>query len=90
MTCCANTYRKKKIMKDQVLEILIDINPDVDYETETALVDNGVLDSFELVSLVSELNNAFDINITVVDFVPENFNTFSAIVALVERLKLGK
>ena len=77
-------------MKDQVLEILEDINPDVDYETETALVDNGVLDSFELVSLVSELNNAFNINITVVDFVPENFNTFSAIVALVERLKIGK
>ena len=77
-------------MKDQVLEILEDINPDVDYETETALVDNGVLDSFELVSLVSELNNAFDINITVVDFVPDNFNTFSAIVALVERLKMGK
>lgn len=77
-------------MKDQVLEILEDINPDVDYETETALVDNGVLDSFELVSLVSELNNAFNINITVVDFVPENFNTFSAIVALVERLKVGK
>ncbi len=77
-------------MKEQVLEILNDINSDVDYETETALVDDGILDSFELVSLVSELNSAFDINITVVDFVPENFNTLAALVAMVERLASGK
>lgn len=77
-------------MKEQIFEILNDINEDVDYETETALVDDGVLDSFDLVSLVSELNSAFGINITVVDFVPENFNTLSAIVALVERLTTGK
>ena len=78
-----------KKMKDQVLEILNDINPDVDYETETALVDDGILDSFELVSLVSELNSSFGINITVVDFGPENFNTLSALVAMVERLSTG-
>lgn len=77
-------------MKEQVLEILNDINSDVDYETETALVDDGILDSFELVSLVSELNGAFDINITVVDFVPENFNSLAALTAMVERLASGK
>ena len=77
-------------MKEQVLEILNDINSDVDYETETALVDDGILDSFELVSLVSELNSAFDINITVVDFVPENFNSLAALTAMVERLASGK
>ena len=76
-------------MKEQILEILNDINPDVDYETETALVDDDVLDSFELVSLVSELNGEFGINITVVDLVPENFNTVDAMVALVERLSNG-
>lgn len=76
-------------MKDTILEILNDINPDIDYETETALVDDDLLDSFELVSLVSELNSSFDINITVVDFVPENFNSLSALTALVERLSNG-
>lgn len=77
-------------MKEQIFEILNDINPDVDYGAETALVDDDILDSFELVSLVSELNSCFNINITVVDFVPENFNSLSAIVALVERLSTGK
>lgn len=76
-------------MKDKILEILNDINPDIDYETETTLVDDDLLDSFDLVSLVSDLNSAFDINITVVDFVPENFNSLSALTALVERLANG-
>lgn len=76
-------------MKDKILEILNDINPDIDYETETTLVDDDLLDSFDLVSLVSDLNSAFDINITVVDFIPENFNSLSALTALVERLTNG-
>ena len=76
-------------MKDEILEILNDINSDIDYETETALIDDGILDSFDIVSLVSELNSCFDINITVVDLVPENFNTLSAMTALVERLSNG-
>lgn len=77
-------------MKEKILEILEDINPDINYESETALVDEMLLDSFDLVSLVSELNACFSINITVVDFIPENFNTLSAMTALVERLTLGK
>lgn len=76
-------------MKDKILEILMDINSDVDYDTETALIDDGILDSFDIVSLVSELNSCFDINITVVDLVPENFNTLAAMTALVERLSNG-
>ena len=76
-------------MKEQILEILEDINPDIDYENETSLIDGEVLDSFDLVSLVSELNSCFDINITVVDFIPENFNSLDAMTALVERLSSG-
>lgn len=76
-------------MKEKILEILDDINSDIDYETETALIDDGILDSFDIVSLVSELNSCFDINITVVDLVPENFNSVSAMTALVERLSNG-
>ena len=76
-------------MKEKILEILDDINSDIDYESETALIDDGLLDSFDIVSLVSELNSTFDINITVVDLVPENFNTLAAMTALVERLSNG-
>lgn len=76
-------------MKEKILEILNDINDDIDYENETSLIDEGLLDSFDIVSLVSELNSCFDINITVVDLVPENFNTLSAMTALVERLSDG-
>ena len=76
-------------MKEQILEILEDINSDVDYETETALIDDGILDSFDIVSLVSELNSCFDINITVVELVPENFNSLDAMTELVERLSNG-
>lgn len=73
-------------MEEKLLEILNEINPEVDYENETAIIDDGLLDSFDIVSLVSELNDTFDINITVVDLVPENFNTFSAMAALIKRL----
>lgn len=78
-----------KFMKEEILEILNDINSDVDYESDVMLIDEEILDSFDIVSLVSELNSCFDINITVVDLVPENFNTVDAMVALVERLSNG-
>jgi len=72
---------------EQIIEILKDINPEIDYENETSLIDDSLLDSFDIVSLVGELNDTFDINITVVDLIPENFNSAAAIAALVERLQ---
>ena len=51
-------------MIEQIIQILKDINPDIDYETETALIDNNLLDSFDIVTLVGELNDTFDITIT--------------------------
>ena len=77
-------------MREKILKILNDINADVDYETESALIDDGVIDSFDIVSLVGELNSCFDIKITVVDLVPENFNSLDAMTALVERLVNGR
>lgn len=76
----------KEEIKEKVIEILEDINPDIDYTAETSLIDGGLLDSFDIVSLVGELNDAFDISITVVDLVPENFNSADAMAELVERL----
>lgn len=73
-------------MRDQIIEILEDINPDVDYDTCTTLIDDRYLESLSMVSLVAELEDEFDITIPAVEVVAENFNSADAITALVERL----
>ena len=71
---------------EQVLQILSAVRPDVDFAQETALIDDGILDSFDIVTIVGDLNDAFDIEITVEDLEPENFNSAQAICALVTKL----
>ena len=63
---------------DQLMDILMEINPDIDYETETRLIDGKVLDSFSIVSLVAEISDAFEIEISPKYLVPENFNSAKA------------
>ena len=72
---------------EKLLEILNDIQPDADYETCTTLIDDEVLDSFVILSIVGELEEAFDIEITPVDIVPENFNSAQALWDMVQRLQ---
>lgn len=72
---------------EKILEILKSIRSDVDFETEKHLIDDGILDSFDVVSVVGELCDEFDITITAEDLEPENFNSVEAIWALVERLQ---
>ena len=72
---------------DELLEILNEIKPGVDFEKETALVDNGILDSLAIIRLVSEIDDEFDVEIGVTDLVPENFNSAKAIMALIEKLE---
>jgi len=72
---------------NELMEILEELRPDVDFENETMLIGNGILDSFDIVSLVTALNDAFDIEIKPNDLVPENFNSAAAILALVEKLQ---
>ena len=71
---------------EKILAILKENCPGVDFENEKALVDDGLIDSFDVVAIVSDLTNEFDIDITVNDIVPENFNSLEAINALVERI----
>ena len=75
------------INESQVLEILKDARPDVEFKTAQALIDDGVLDSFDIVSIISDLNDEYEINIRVHDLTPENFNSVEAVVKLVERKK---
>ncbi len=72
---------------DELMEILSELRPDVDFENETALIDDGVLDSFDIVALVGELNDAFDIEIKPNNLVPDNFNSAEAMMALIEQLQ---
>ncbi len=74
-------------MREQVLEVLKAVRRDVDFEKETKLIDDDILDSFDIISIVSDLNEKFDVDITADELEPENFNTLDAIVALVESLQ---
>lgn len=71
----------------ELIQILEACCPDVDFEHETALIDDGILTSLDIVMIVGELNDAYDISITVDELEPENFNSAAAILALVERLR---
>jgi acyl carrier protein len=72
---------------ERLLEILNDIRPDVDFANETGLMDDGILDSFDMVSIISEMNDEYNISIRVNELKPENFNSVEAMMKLVERLK---
>ncbi len=68
-------------------KILSELRPDIDFEEEDSLIDGSVLDSFDVVALVSELEDEFDIEITPNYLIPENFNSAKAIYALVQKLQ---
>ena len=72
---------------DEILEILRDVRPDVDFENEKRLIDDNVLDSFDIITIVSEFNEEFDIEIDVEDLEPENFNTIEAMKELIDKLQ---
>lgn len=72
------------------MEILKGIRPDVDFENETALIDDGILDSFDVVSIISELDNEFDVQVRITELDPENFNSAESIWKLVQELKAKK
>lgn len=71
---------------EKLLEILKNIRPDVDFENETALIDDGYLDSFDVVSIISEIDNVFGVQIRINELDPENFNSAEAIWNLIQKL----
>jgi len=66
------------------LEILTEICPGIDFENETALIDDGVLESLDIVNIVSEIMDVFDIELNVEDLLPEHFNSVDAMLGLIE------
>ncbi|MBE6028702.1 MAG: acyl carrier protein [Clostridiales bacterium] len=72
-------------MRETVLEILTEIRKDIDFENATRLIDDNILASLDIVAIVGEFNDEFDVEISVEDLVPENFNSVDAMVELITR-----
>ena len=72
---------------DELIQIVESINPDVDYRKETNLIDGKILDSFDIITIISEINEEFDIAIPAEEIIPENFNSAQKLYELIQRLE---
>ena len=71
---------------EALLNILAELHPEVDFETCTTLIDDKILDSFDIITIISEINEEFDVVIPAEEIIPENFNSAQALHELVTRL----
>lgn len=72
---------------EELLEILKELHSDVDYDTCETLVDDRIIDSFDIISIVAEVDDRLDVAIPAEEIIPENFNSAKALWALIERLE---
>ena len=72
---------------ERLIEILEDIQPDVDYKNCTDLIDGHYLSSLDIISLIAELEDEYDITVPAVEIVPDNFNSAERIMKMIERLQ---
>lgn len=72
---------------EKLFELLKGVRPDVDFENETELIDEGILDSFDVVAIISEIDDQFDVQIRINELDPENFNSAESIWNLIQKLK---
>ncbi len=74
-------------MREKLLALLEDIRPDVEFEKEKKLIDDSILDSFDIISIAQEISETFDVEVNVEDLEPDNFNTIEAMMELIEKLQ---
>lgn len=72
------------VNRETLMNILLDVCPDVDFENERELIDDGLLESLDIVSIVTSMMDEFDVEINVDDLLPENFNSVDDMIALIE------
>lgn len=72
---------------EALLRILEDLHPEVDFESNKSLIDDKILDSFDIITLIAEISEEYDVKIPVEEIVPENFNSAEALYNLIQRLK---
>ena len=71
---------------EALLDILTELHPEVDFDTENGLIDHKILDSFDIVTIVAEIDGEFDVQIPAEELIPDNFNSAQALYALIQRL----
>lgn len=71
---------------ETILNILQDLHPEVDFDTCETLIDSGILDSFDIITIISEIDSELDVAIPAEDIIPENFNSAEKLYALIQRL----
>lgn len=72
---------------EKLMNILNEIRPEVDFASEEKLIDESVLDSFDIVCLIGEINETFHVDISFDDIEPENFNSIEKMWAMIQKLK---
>jgi D-alanine--poly(phosphoribitol) ligase subunit 2 len=72
---------------EKLFKILEEVRPDIDFKIEKKLIDDGILDSFDIVSIISELNDEFDISIRVTELNAENMNSAESMFVMIKRLQ---
>lgn len=72
---------------EKLIAILSELHPEVDFETTEGLIDEGILDSLDIVKIVTAIDSEFDVLIPAEEIMPENFNSAKALMELVERLE---
>lgn len=84
---CREGLRQERMNMEELIELLQDIKDDVDFEHCTTLIDDGILDSFDILQIISALNDEYDISIPAGEIIPKNFNSAKALYEMVKRLQ---
>ncbi len=74
-------------MMEELLELLSELKPEIDFKTEKSLIDDGLLESFDVITLIAEMDDRFEIEVPAEEIIPENFNTAEGIWMLLERIR---
>ena len=72
---------------DELMELLQELDPEVDFENEEALIDDRILDSLTILALIADIEETFDVTVPAVEIVPATFNSAKAMYAMIERLQ---
>lgn len=72
---------------DKVIEILESVKPGIDYKNEKGLIDNGILESFDIITIIAKLSEEFDVEFSVNEVIPENFNSAEALYKTICKLE---
>ena len=77
---------EKRSTMEELMEVLSALKPEIDFTKETELIDEGLLESFDVITLIAELEDQFGVEIPAEEIVPENFNSAEALWAMIQRL----